>query len=313
MPEYAPLVSIVTVNYNGRELVDRYMDGIRRTTYEPLELIVVDNASTDGSAESFAARSDVRLVRSEENLGFGRACNLGVEYAQGELLLFMNPDVSLQPDTVAVLVREQHENPGAAIVFATMLVAGFEHVRARRVEDVASMAAATMLVERAHFELLGGFDPWIFLYSEDDDICYRTWLSGRRVLKAWDAVAEHAVGGAGGGHRWSGEQIKNGLYVYLKLRAWPAVARYAGRMVAKTLVRGVRLRDPDVLRAWRVNTRELRLTLAKRRAIRGAAGPADRARLERLGAENAYWARRAWRRKLLLAVRARLARSPTAS
>ncbi len=305
MPEL-PLVSIVAVNYNGAELVEPFLRGVSSSDYEPLELIVVDNASSDGSAEAFAAHPEVRLVRSHENLGFGRGCNLGAGTARGELLLFMNPDVTLQPDTISVLVADQRANPDAAVVFASLLVSGFEHRRTRRVEDVASMAAATMLVERAHFERIGGFDPWIFLYSEDDDFCFRTWLSGRRVLKAWDAVAEHTVGGAGGGHRWSGEQIKNGLYVYLKLRAWPAVLRYAGRMAAKTVIRGVTLREPDVLAAWVVNARELRSTLAKRREIRGAADAADRARLERLGAENAYWARRAWRRKASIAVRERV-------
>jgi N-acetylglucosaminyl-diphospho-decaprenol L-rhamnosyltransferase len=307
MSEQTPLVSIVAVNYNGRELVDRYMAGIRRTAYRPLEVLVVDNASSDGSAEVFAAMPEVELVRSRQNLGFGRACNLGAERASGALLLFMNPDVILAPDTVSVLVSDWQANPDAAIVIATTLVSGFHHAREDRVEDVASMAAAAMLVERAHFERIGGFDPWIFLYSEDDDLCYRTWLAGRRVLKAWNAVAEHSVGGTGGGHRWSGEQIKNGLYVYLKLRAWPAVIRYAGRMAAKTLIRGVRLHDPSVLSGWSVNARELRQTLAKRRTIRDAADPADRALLEHLGADNAYWARRAWRRKVMLAWRARLA------
>jgi N-acetylglucosaminyl-diphospho-decaprenol L-rhamnosyltransferase len=312
MADRAPLVSIVAVNYNGLDLVEQFMAGVRASAYQPLELIVVDNASSDGSGEAFAAHEEVRLVRSNENLGFGRACNLGAEHAGGELLLFMNPDVRLHFDTISVLVSDQCKNPDAAIVFATMLVSGFHHARERRVENVASMAAATMLVERAHFQRLNGFDPWIFLYSEDDDLCYRTWLAGRRVLKAWDAVAEHDVGGTGGGHHWSGEQIKNGLYVHLKLRAWPAVLRYTVRMVAKTFLRGLRLRDPELLNAWVVNIRELRHTLAKRRALRGAADSVDRARLERLGAENAYWSRRAWRRALFLAFRERLARLPPA-
>ncbi len=152
-----------------------------------------------------------------------------------------------------------------------MIEEGHHHERRIYAEDVASMEAAAMLVERSHFERLGGFDPWIFLYNEDNDICYRTWLLGRRVVKAWDAVADHDVGGTGGGLRWSGEQIKNGLYVHLKLRGWPATGRYAARMAAKTFIRGARLRDPAVLDAWRVNARELPSTLSKRRAIRGAA------------------------------------------
>jgi N-acetylglucosaminyl-diphospho-decaprenol L-rhamnosyltransferase len=302
-----PLVSLIAVNYNGSTQVDRFLAGVRASDYAPLEVIVVDNASSDDSATLFAAAEGVTVIESPENLGYGRGCNLGAEHAHGELLLFMNPDVDLHTDTISILVRDLLENPDAAIVCATTLDPGKQHERQRRVEDVAAMNATTILVERAHFERLGGFDPWIFLYSEDTDLCYRTWLLGRRVLKSWDAVAEHDVGGAGGGRRWSAEQIKNGLYVHIKLRAWPATVRYGTRMLAKTIVRGVRLRDPAIPNAWIINVRELPQTLAKRRATRGAATPADRDRLERLGAEHAYWARRSWRQETQRAVRRRLA------
>jgi GT2 family glycosyltransferase len=304
--EAQPLVSLIAINHNGLDQVERFMTGVRSSSHQPLELIIVDNASTDGSAERYEACPEASVLRSVENLGYGRGCNLGAEQASGSLLLFMNPDVSLHEDTIAVLVRDLQQTPGAAVVCATMLEAGFSHERSDRVEDVAAMAATTMLVERAHFQALGGFDPWIFLYSEDTDLCYRTWLLGRRVLKSWGAVAEHDVGGTGGGHGWSADQIKNGLYVHLKLRAWSATARYAARMAAKTLIRGVRLRDPRVLGAWAANARELGPTLGKRRALLGAAAASDRERLERLGAEHAYWARRSWRTSALVAIRSRL-------
>ena len=306
MNDPRPLVSLVAINYNGSALVDRFLAGIRVTDYAPLEVIVVDNASTDGSAQMFAADDDVHMVDSSVNLGYGRGCNLGAKYAHGELLCFMNPDVDLSADTISVLVRDLLGTPGAAIVCATTLVAGHRHDRRRYVEDVAAMAGAVMLVEREHFTALDGFDPWIFLYSEDTELCYRTWLAGRRVLKDWDAVAGHDMGGTGGGRRWSAEQIKNGLYIHLKLRGWPATVRYAGRMVLKTILRGLKLRDPAVLSAWTVNVRELRRTLAKRRAVRGSATPADRALLERLGAEYAYWSRRNWRRSVRRAVERRV-------
>jgi N-acetylglucosaminyl-diphospho-decaprenol L-rhamnosyltransferase len=302
----APLVSLVGINYNGANLVERFLTGIHRSDYVQLEVIVVDNASNDDSASLFDADESVVVIRSPKNLGYGRACNLGAKQAHGELLLFMNPDVDLHTDTISALVRDLLESPGAAVVCASMQVTGFHHQRQRRVEDVASLDASTMLVEKTHFTRLGGFDPWIFLYSEDADLCYRTWLLGRRVLKSWDAVADHDVGGAGGGHRWSAEQIKNGLYVHLKLRSWRVNARYATRMLLKTVIRGIRLRDPRILGAWTVNARELPQTLRKRHAILGTAAPEDRARLERLGAQHAYWARRSWRRSVWLTATRRL-------
>ena len=303
-----PLVSIVCVNYNGEALFESWLAAYRESDYPRLEAIVVDNASSDRSVEVLSGHPDVQVVASPENLGFGRGCNLGAARASGELLLFMNPDALLMTDTVSVLAGDLGDNPDAAVACATEIDHDSEHVREDRVEDVASMAAATMMVRRDHFEALGGFDPWMFLYSEDEDLCYRTWLRGRRVLKSWNAVVWHEAGGVGGGVRWSGEQIKNVLYVYLKLRPWPAVARKAGMLVAKTVVRGARLRDPSVLTAWSVNARALPATLGKRRAERGAASAEDLARLERLGAEHAYWARRGWRQRVRLGVLARLGR-----
>jgi GT2 family glycosyltransferase len=298
MPDPRPLVSLVVINYNGSALVDRLVAGVRATDYASLEVIVVDNDSSDGSAQMFAAHDEIRVVRSGVNLGYGGGCNLGAEHANGELLIFMNPDVDLSSDTISVLVRDLLRTPGAAIVCATMLTAGYRHDRRSYVEDVAAMSGTVMLVERKLFEAIGGFDSWIFLYSEDTELCYRSWLAGRRVLKSWDAVADHDVSGTGGGERWSAEQIKNGLYIHLKLRGWPATVRYTGRMIVKTIIRGLKLRDPAVLSAWTINARELRQTLAKRKAIRGSATPADRALLERLGAEHAYWSRRNWRRSI---------------
>jgi len=298
----APLVSIVAVNYNGAEVLEAWLASVRASDYPRLEVLVVDNASTDDSVASLAAHADVAVITSPDNVGFGRACNLGAARARGELLLFMNPDVELFADTISVLAASLWGTDGAAVVCATLLEPDVEHQREQRVEDVASMAAATLLTTRAHFDAVGGFDPWIFLYSEDADLCFRTWLSGKRVLKDWNALAAHAQGGTGGGVRWSAEQIKNGLYVHLKTRSWPAVARYALLMAAKTVVRGTRLRDPAVLTAWWVNLRQLRGTLAKRRVVRGGASRADRELLERLGAEHAYWARRSWRRGVLRAV-----------
>jgi GT2 family glycosyltransferase len=300
------VVSIVVVNYNGASILERFLECVRSCDYQALEILVVDNASADDSLARLQPMQDVVVVASQSNLGFGRGCNLGAAQARGELLLFANPDVQLYPDAISVMVDDLLGTPGAAVVCATLIEPGMHHDRERRVQDVASMAAAAMLVERSHFERIGGFDPEIFLYSEDTDLCFRTWLVGRRVLKAWNAVAVHELAGSGGGERFSAEQIKNGLYIHLKSRAWPAVVRYGGRMAVKTVVRGVRLRDPAVLGAWWSNLRRLRSTLAKRRAIRGAAAPADKAMLERLGAEHAYWERRSWRTRALRGVRRRL-------
>jgi GT2 family glycosyltransferase len=303
-------VSVVVVNYCGEDVLGPFLDSVLDGPRPPREVIVVDNASTDGSLELLRARPGVRVVASPDDLGFGRGANLGATHATGELLLFANPDVILRDDTIACLARDLLATPGAAIATANLVEPDKPlPERTHQIEEVAAMSGALMLIERAHFDRIGGFDPAIFLYSEDTDICYRTVLAGRRVVKVWDAVGTHEAHGSGGGPRWSAEQIKNGLYVYLTARSAPAVVRYSGRMAVKTVVRGIRFRDPTVVGAWVATARRLPATLDRRRQIRGAAAPAERARLDRLAREHDYWQRVNWRRSIVAGLRRRVGRT----
>jgi GT2 family glycosyltransferase len=306
MVHVPPKISVVVVNYRSPEQVEQLVASIATSDLAPHEIVVVDNASGDDSVARLQGREDLRLVASAVNTGFGGGCNLGAAAATGDLLLIANPDVRLRPGTLTALVRALRSAPEIAIACPDLLSPPFSDDAGRDyVEPVAAMAGAVMLVERELFDLLGGFDPKIFLYSEDTDLCYRTWLAGRAVVKVWDAIGEHDVHGAGGGREWSAEQIKNGLYVHLKLRNRRAIARYAGRMVLKTVVRGLRGRDPRVLSAWWAVARDLPRTLAERRRLRGGARPADVARLDRLCLEHDHWSRVNWRRDAGATVRQR--------
>lgn len=89
-------VSIIIVNYNTKALTSQCINSIyEKTQGISFEVILVDNASIDGSKEHFQSDSRVRYIYSEENLGFGRANNLGVSVASGQNILFLNPDTVL--------------------------------------------------------------------------------------------------------------------------------------------------------------------------------------------------------------------------
>jgi GT2 family glycosyltransferase len=301
------VISVVVVNYRSAEEVEGFVASLSTSEIAPHEVIVVDNASGDDSVARLSGRDDITLVASPINTGFGGGCNLGAAAATGDLIFLSNPDVRLRPGTLTALLRALRDDPRVAIACPDLLgEADASYVGKRYDEPVASMAGAAMLIDRAAFTALGGFDDHIFLYSEDADLCYRTWLSGRGVVKVWDAIGDHVAHGAGGGRQWSHEQIKNGLYVYLKLRDKRSLARYGVRMAIKTVVRGLRGRDPRVLSAWWSNLRDLRSTLAKRRAVRDGARPEDRARLDQLCLDHDYWVRTHYRRELVGVVRGRL-------
>lgn len=112
----APLVSVVVPMYNDRRTVDLCLRSVREQTYENLEVIVVDDASTDDSAE-LAARHPVTLVRAERNGGPGATRNLGFGHSRGEIVFFLDADVTMHPEAVARAVELFEEHPEYGAVF----------------------------------------------------------------------------------------------------------------------------------------------------------------------------------------------------
>jgi hypothetical protein len=183
--------------------------------------VVVDNASADGTAE-FVEREHpwVRVLRSLRNLGYGRGCNLGALQAETPYVLLMNPDVILEPDSVARLADFLDEHPRAGLVAPCTRLAGggFQHAGGRstpwrhirlmlggrdaRVEVRPGdpprradwLSGAVLLVRRGLFRDLGGFDPRYFLYFEETDFCLRAEKAGWQLWMIGSAVALHSPG-----------------------------------------------------------------------------------------------------------------------
>lgn len=207
----------------------------------PFELILVDNASTDGVPAQVEARhagdARVRILRNELNLGFGPACNRGAALAQGDALLFLNPDCLIEVDTVAVL-RTALEESAAALLGLRVLDANGHDARGNRrrdpslrralcslsglarlerrwpglagiemppgesaasVEWLEAVSGACMLVRRSAFEAIGGFDEAYFLHCEDLDLCRRLRDGGFRVGYVHGARVRHAQGSSSHG------------------------------------------------------------------------------------------------------------------
>ena len=119
-----PFVSVVTVNYNGKSFIEECLEALGRQTYprDRYEIIVVDNASQDGSAELAASRfPDVRLVKSRRNVGFAAGNNLGFAAARGELLALINNDAFAEPGWIEALVTALEEDPRAGLVTSRIL------------------------------------------------------------------------------------------------------------------------------------------------------------------------------------------------
>lgn len=265
----APLVSLIVVTYNSTPLLPAFFAALATTKYAPYQVILIDNASWDGTPQLVAADyPTVQLLANRENLGFGRACNQGARAAHGELLVFLNPDVCITPDWLTILVRHIAEHPDAAIICPTTLYPNQPlPVATRSVAETAAVPGCAMMVQRTAWHALGGFDEQFFLYWEDTELCWRAWLLGWRVLEDFEAYVYHERGASAGGQRWDAERTKNALRTALKLLRWRRVLPFAVTLFATTLAKIAIRQQPGLLAAWAWNWRHLGETLAERRAL----------------------------------------------
>jgi GT2 family glycosyltransferase len=316
-----PYASLIVVTYNSAATLPAFFTALAAAGDRDVEVIVVDNASRDGTA-ALARRlwPGARVIASADNLGFGRACNLGARAARGDLLIFLNPDVYVTPGWLATLARHLAERPDAAIICPQTWEPGAidQGLGARDqgdtgagrqgdgaispqplatspqpptaavtppVEESAAVPGCAMMISRRAWEALGGFDEQIFLYWEDIELCWRAWLLGWCVLSDLEAAVVHERGGSGGGGGWDAERAKNSLYTYLKLMRWRRVVPFATRLALVSLAKAATGRGRGLGAAWAWNWRNLGGTLARRREIaRRRRG--DPAALERLAAAH---------------------------
>jgi N-acetylglucosaminyl-diphospho-decaprenol L-rhamnosyltransferase len=203
-------VSVIVVTYNSERCIGACLDSILRQKGASFEVIVVDNASADDTLKQL--REDrVSVVEGRENIGFGRACNLGFLASRGKLILLFNPDAELVGEfALRDMCRNMEQNPQWGLA-GTKVVSpegclesppaseypGQKHVSrdfSRLPGKIAWVIGASMVVRRDVFSRLDGFDPDYFLYSEETDLCLRTREIGYEIGWMEDVLARH-IGG----------------------------------------------------------------------------------------------------------------------
>lgn len=299
----APTVSVIVVSYGTREMtldcLASLAEGARGLA---VELVVLDNASADGSADAIAAaRPEARLVRLAENIGFARANNRAARAARGEYLLLLNPDTLVRPGAIERLVAFARAHPEAGIwggrtvfadgrlnptncfrrmtpwslfAWAVGLSAAFPRSEAlnpevyggwprdtERAVDIVS--GCFLLIRRALWERLGGFDPDFFMYAEEADLCLR---AARLGARPWVTPEAEIVHHGGASQAVRGERTVRLLTgkVTLMDRHWSGPARALGRGLYRlaVLIRlagygaaarlGGRARHAEAAAAWRL-------------------------------------------------------------
>jgi hypothetical protein len=200
-------ISIVIVNFNGQKWLGDCLRSIRSQKIKNLEVIIVDNNSTDDSVKIVAREyPDAKVIKNKTNLGFGRGNNLGAKKATSELLFFLNNDTLLQPNCLREVERQVHLKH---LDLASPKLLNFSNVdfykgRKLTLDIVGSLSwgkkitmieGCGLIIKKKVFESLGGFDSSFFMYSEDLDLCWRAWLCGYKIKMINTASINHFGGG----------------------------------------------------------------------------------------------------------------------
>ncbi len=204
-----PKISVVILNYNGLHFLKKCLQTFKKQTYSPLELIVVDNNSTDGSIKYLKQQKNITLIMNKENYGFAKANNIGAKVAIGKFLFFLNNDTELFEDTIENLIKCYKKDgilsarqipmwdkkfEGAA--GGGMDLFGYPYLeKIARNTKVFFADGATFFIKKNDFFIIGMFDEELFIFEEDIDFCWRAQLMGYQVYGCWEAKVYHYSGG----------------------------------------------------------------------------------------------------------------------
>jgi GT2 family glycosyltransferase len=272
MSESTPLFSVIIPNWNGAHHLPTCLNALRTQTYPRVEVIVADNASTDGSRDLLAAQyPEVRVVALLENRGFTGACNAGMSAANGDFVALLNNDTEVDPGWVAAVVDAFERHPDAGLVASKMRLfdqrdrfhtAGdLYRVDGRLAnrgvwerdegqydqEDyVFSACGGSSAYRRTMLDEIGLLDDDFFFSAEDMDLAWRAQLAGYRCIYAPAALVYHRLAATGGGVTASYYDGRNMIWILIK--DYPAAL---WRKHAFKILRAQWALTWEALRAWR--------------------------------------------------------------
>lgn len=237
------MISIVIPNYNGNAYLQPCIHSIMRQNYDDLEIIIIDNASTDSDYEWVREYEHIKFVRLDKNYGFSRAINEGVKLAQYEFVVLLNNDTELKANFLVELERAIRKDEKIFSVCSKMIrydnpnliddagdeytILGWAYKRGdgksinqyNRYENVFSSCAGAAIYRKSLLQQLGGFDESFFAYMEDVDLSYRANLQGYKNMYCPKAQVYH-IGSATTGSKYNSFKVRlaarNNIYVVYK-------------------------------------------------------------------------------------------------
>ena len=240
-----PSVSIIIVNFNGREFLSQCLRTLLNTDYPNYDIVVVDNASTDRSVDeieaSYSSDSRIRIIKNHRNVGHAEGCNIGATITEGQYIIFLDSDIEFEAENwLGELVKVMEKDVSIGAAQAKILLAqdkrcldyvcvavdalgtwaanyGSKEERLKENFEILAASSGCCIIRREVFDQAGGFDADYFIYDDDTDLSLRVRLLGYRILFVSSAVVIHRGGVLRG---VSGQMLyhssKNRLYTAIK-------------------------------------------------------------------------------------------------
>lgn len=233
-------VSIIIVNYNTLKITKNTIDSVIEKTKDlNYEIILVDNASTDGSVEFFQKeyKDKIIFIKNNENLGFGRANNKGIEIARGKYVFLLNPDTLLINNAVKILFDFMEKNKDCGVCggnlfdenlqpnysfdelpTSNLIKEFFKKKRnfndTEKAEEVGFVLGADMFIKKCILEKIGFFDEDFFMFYEELELTYRIKKNNYKVISVPEAQIIHLEQKSSKSKDLRIKQLFNGKYKY---------------------------------------------------------------------------------------------------
>ena len=212
-----PLVSVIVLNYNAGKLLLNCIESIKKSVYKNLEIIVVDNISTDKSQKICKEKyPDIKLIQNDENFGYCEGNNIGIREAEGDYIIILNPDTIVESNWIEELIsaynkfgeglyQPKHLSLNEKTVYMSagnmLNIFGFGYAREKgnkdenqfnKIEEISYASGTCLFTSSNVLKKVGLFDPFIFLYHDDLDLGWRASQLGIKSYYVPTSIIYHA-------------------------------------------------------------------------------------------------------------------------
>ena len=220
------LISVIILNYNGKDYIEECLDSVLDQTYEPLEIIVLDNASNDSSLEILKEKysSKIKLIESNTNLGFAGGNNLALDYTKGEFIALLNNDAVADRRWIEEFMSAVNRCDGTFGMWASKILFyddreiidtaghliypdGLNRGRGKgekdkgqydKEEEVFFPSGCAAIYRKEMLDIIGFFDPDFFAYGDDTDLGMKARIAGWKCIYVPKSVVYHHSSAASG-------------------------------------------------------------------------------------------------------------------